>query len=415
MFRSRFRSIAVVLVLLACGGPPPPDPEPPTECLPPFEPLRTNQAFAVAPSDELRLYVAVEGEGVFRSTDGGDSWARSVEGIAGRRRVDSERLCYEEPFDMFVHPTDAAHVCFAFGGSPGTVDGDARYGGMYCSNDGGDSWAQTFEPWMNGAVSSLAIAPSAPTTFYAGSNGSPASRDGADQNEFFNETGVVYQSMDSGQTWRELPTGFMPNLRVFSMRVHPTDADIVYATTIAQPAGMLSSTQLGVLETMNAGESWSSLTGGLDTLGSRAVWEMDLSPRSPMNLFIMVDVGDATTNYYSANGGTSWQRSMIDASVPVRVVSVFAFDPHDASGQRMIAGESFSDRVLESLDGGASWHAWGMLPAGFGVNRKRLTSLRFAATTPGLVYGSGSFGSVIRSEDGGVSWTVLLDDTSFPP
>ena len=86
--------------------------------LPSIERGERQIIFAVAPSNPTRLYALVGGrstEGVFRSEDGGETWAQ----VSGDRRMG---------VDLRVHPTNA-DVVFAAGTA------------SYRSDDGGKTWA----------------------------------------------------------------------------------------------------------------------------------------------------------------------------------------------------------------------------------------------------------------------------------
>jgi len=76
------------------------------------------RALAVAPSDALTAYAGTGGNGVFRSRDGGATWAAARTGM-GRAVVQA----------LAVHPRDGQCV-FA-----GTADGH-----VFASYDGGASW-----------------------------------------------------------------------------------------------------------------------------------------------------------------------------------------------------------------------------------------------------------------------------------
>lgn len=62
-------------------------------CTPHSYPQRTDQSLAVDPFDDRIVYVGVESEGFFKTTDGGATWRRIVQCIRAFQRV-SGGLCY---------------------------------------------------------------------------------------------------------------------------------------------------------------------------------------------------------------------------------------------------------------------------------------------------------------------------------
>lgn len=206
------------------------------DCTPHSYPQRTDQSLAIDPFNDRIVYVGVEGEGFFRTVDDGATWTRMVDGVRSFDKRGGGQ-CYSEFFDTVVDPRSPDHVCFAMAGSPGTLDlMQAANQGVYCSDDGGRRWEQRVGPAMNTAVYAVAIDPSDSQILYAGSNANPASFTGADPDRLFNTIGVIYKSADGGRSWTELPTGLVRGTRVTGLRIDPDNPAVVYASTF----GLLS-------------------------------------------------------------------------------------------------------------------------------------------------------------------------------
>jgi hypothetical protein len=171
-------------------------------CSPHSYPQRTDQSLAVDPFDDRIVYVGVEGEGFFKTTDDGRTWRRIVDGIRAFAKIGGG-YCYSEFFDTAIDPRNPEHVCIAMAGTPGTLDIiQAAYQGVYCSNDGGSHWEQRVAEGMNTAIYVLAIDPTDSATIYAGSNANAASFPGADPDRLFNRVGVVHNPWTAGSRGR---------------------------------------------------------------------------------------------------------------------------------------------------------------------------------------------------------------------
>src|SRR3989338_4958016 len=82
------------------------------DCTPHSYPQRTDQSLAVDPFDDRIVYVGIEGEGYFKTTDDGATWMRIVDGIRAFERRGGG-LCYSEFFDTVIDRQHPEHVCMA--------------------------------------------------------------------------------------------------------------------------------------------------------------------------------------------------------------------------------------------------------------------------------------------------------------
>lgn len=390
----------------------------PVDCAPHSYPQRTDQSLAVDPYDDRIVYVGIEGEGFFKTTNDGASWTRIVDGIKAFEKKGGG-FCYSEFFATVIDPRNPEHVCLAMAGSPGTVEFlQAANQGVYCSDDGGRRWEQRIGPTMNTAIYALAIDPTDSQILYAGSNANSASFPGADPDRLFNTVGVVHKSLDGGRSWTELPTGLVRGTRVTDLRIDPTNPATVYASTFGLLSGGGSNyqeTQFGVLKSVDGGMTWSSMKAGLGSSpAQQAVFRMDLSPKDPRRLIISIS---DTSYMLSQNGAASFARS----ATPTSQTGIMQFDPTDPQGARIVGLSQSGTAVVESLDGGNTWRELGSLPSEMlnNGNPARPTGIRpsdieISRQDPRIMYLSGSHGSVYRSGDGGASWSKVLSGSNLP-
>jgi photosystem II stability/assembly factor-like uncharacterized protein len=205
----------------------------------------------IDPQTPTTLYVTLE-NGVFKSVDGGGSWASVNTGIAALPHV--------------VLATDPHDSATLFAGSASFSDAIHR------SRNGGGSWAPLTST-MN-FVSALAIDPQASTTIYAGGTGVGPG---------------VYRSADGGMTWAR-GIGSPANAR--TIVIDPTDSMIVYAL-----GG-------GLFKSANSGASWGPLSIAASTFA--------LDPQHPSTLYAAVPPvfrpQSPGATYKSTDAGLTWAK-----------------------------------------------------------------------------------------------------------
>ncbi len=195
-----------------------------------YQPVQSIGAIAVDPSNHQNVWVGTGeawtrnsvsiGDGVYRSTDGGESWVHV--GLPESERISK----------IIVDPrsSDTAYVCV-----PGKLWSDSTDRGLYKTTDGGKSWTLI----LKGAnpstgCGSVAMDPSNPDvllagmwdfrrqgwTFRSGGNG-PHAPSGSG----------LYRSSDGGKTWSEQTQGGLPAKPYGRIAVTfaPSEAKTVYA------------------------------------------------------------------------------------------------------------------------------------------------------------------------------------------
>ena len=244
----------------------------------------------IHPADDA-IFIAVENEGVHRSTDGGETWVLTSEDLRG-----------ETVTALAIHPNGDLYA--------GTASG------VFRSSDSGASWAKVYL----GNVQSLAIDPQNGDLF-AGLS----SRD----------DGTVVHSSDNGVTWEAFSAGLNDVGTLPSLAVSAATGDLFLATSDS-----------GVFRSTDRGESWHSVNQGITALEIRAV---AVHP----NGSVFVGTGKDTTFavhdeyiYRSEDNGETWTRVYNRTFVGVRTFSFNAAGNIFASTRR---------GVLRSTDDGSTW------------------------------------------------------------
>ena len=373
--------------------------------------LRTQTSLAIDPKDSNIVYVGVQNEGgVFKTSNGGDSWKRIDSGINYYKKTDGG-YCLNEVYSKTIDPSNSSRVCLALEGGTGTHDLDlSKYGGVYCSENGGDSWKQLIDAKMNAAVYSVAIVPGDSSIMFAGVLGGslPGST------VVYHTVGVVYKTTDGGVSWKEVPTGFFNGLRASRVMIHPTDPKIVYASTmVIDPISRkASTTEAGLLKSIDGGSTWQAANTGLANYEDQHLVWMDVSERDP-NHIIVAGAGLVNhTLWISSNGGGSF------TAVTAISGKIMAFDSNDFTGSTIYAlgSNRFENTgyLMKTIDFGANWTKAGLLPDDIWSKSLELSSIRVSRSSSNVIYISASKAAVYKSLDGGATWKKILSDTDLP-
>ncbi|MBL7963982.1 MAG: PKD domain-containing protein [Flavobacteriales bacterium] len=333
---------------------------------------------AVDPTDPQKIYVGTPMGGVWRSSDGGNSWAPLLTnqpslGISG----------------IAIDPTAPNTIYVATG------DGDGRhtYGlGVIKSTDGGLTWNTTGLNWVTRQVRTtrrLLMHPSnSQTLFCAASNG-------------------LWRTTDGGANWTLVSSGAFHDVEF-----KPGDPSVVYACT------------KNFLRSTDGGATFTLVNTGLPTSGNVNRLRIAVTDQSPSMVYVLAgrsdDDGyrglyrstDSGQNFtlrsnspnlfgYQQNGSDSGGQSWFDMALAV--------DPADA--QQVYVG---GINVWKSTDGGSNWTIkshW-IYPSAVGYTHADIHDLAFFN---GTLY-CGSDGGIYTSTNGGDSWTDRsggLDITQF--
>jgi photosystem II stability/assembly factor-like uncharacterized protein len=244
--------------------------------------LRDGQqipAISVDPRDPNRLFVAVLGHpygpnterGVYRSTDGGQTWQRVL-------YKDENTGATEVVFDP-QNPETLYAVLWAGRQAPWEVGGswDGPGSGLYKSTDGGATW----QPLTNGFPTrygriGIGIAPGDSRRLYALVDAP--------------QGGGLYLSDDAGASWRfvngeERIWGRGSDFA--EVRVHPRNPDVIFVANTS------------TYRSTDAGKSFTAIKGAPGGDDYHRIW---INPENPDIILLGLDQG-ATL---SVNGGDTW-------------------------------------------------------------------------------------------------------------
>jgi len=243
----------------------------------------------VDPSSSNTVYVCVPGKlwsdsderGVFRTTDAGKTWTKILKGPNGSTGCSMMSMDPKDPKTLYAGLWDFRRQGWTFrsgGNGPTAFSGS----GLFKSTDGGNNWAELADinakglppkPWGRIAV---AVAPSKPSVVYAAIE-AEIPRDG------------LYRSEDGGKTWTALDRSQNMIWRPFyfaNLTVDPKDENKVYKS-----GGSL-------IASSDGGKSFSNIAGGAHG-DFHDVW---VDPNNTDHVI----TGDDGGLWYSYDGGNRW-------------------------------------------------------------------------------------------------------------
>jgi len=280
------------------------------------------------------LYVAVLGQGVFRSRDGGAHWRPRNQGL------ELEDAFYPDTIlsSLVLDPKHPARLY------AGVIGGIAR------STDGGGHW--DFRSIDKCNVPAILAVDSDARTIYAQGDG---------DSRTCTLHCFVYVSRDDGDTWACLPGIFQAQVAL----VDPLSSAVVYMG--ADYAGLFKSTDHG-LHFVHADR-------GLD---AQYVYGLAISPAAHQVVYAATDKGV----FRSVDGGAHW--AALGGGLPATVVTALAVDPADA---RIIYVGLAELGLFRSVDGGTTW-----TPLNDGLPVPAFAGLVLDPRDPRTLY-AGTFGS----------------------
>ena len=287
----------------------------------------------------LTYYVGAASGGIFRTTDGGQSWLPIF---------DDQAMLSIGDIEISRNDTDVIWVGTGevnAGGGSLAYDGD----GIYLSEDGGNSWQTKGLPDV-GSIGKILLDPNDDNTIFVGAMG-PLFRDDTNRG--------VYRSTDGGDTWEQVL--FVSDITgVIDMAIHPSDGNIVYATSwerVRRPqfrdyGGETSR----IYRSTDGGDTWQELTNGLPSNpADKGRISIDIARSNPDVLYARYAdaAGSIQGVYRTADGGDNWTEVNSSDLTNVGFHWWFRGIFVDPSDENTLYNVDFI--VEKSTDGGNSW------------------------------------------------------------
>lgn len=249
------------------------------------------------------------------------------------------------------------------GGRAGTVTGvnnnpnlyymGTAGGGVWRTQDGGNTWNCISDGYFGGSIGAVAIAESDPNVIYVG-EGEETVRGNVSSGR------GLWRSTDAGSTWESI--GLKESEHIGRIRVHPENPDMVYVAAMGnlwKPNDMR-----GVYRSKDGGKNWERILFESDKAGAV---DIILEPGNPRiiyastwqikrNGYRMDSGGPGSHLWKSTDGGDTWKKLTNNPGLPKGVIGIIGVTVSPVNPQRVWAiMEAEDGGVFRSDNGGKTW------------------------------------------------------------
>jgi photosystem II stability/assembly factor-like uncharacterized protein len=273
---------------------------------------------------------------------------------------------------LAVHPTN-----------PLVVYAASASGGIWKTTDGGQIWLPLTDELSILNHGAVTLDPSNPEVVYIGT-GEYTTQSGGDG---------VFRSMDGGATWARIGTAAQVGNNISKVVVSPADPQVIHVSGSG-----------GYVRTTNGGQTWS-------TRLTNTCSDLVVNPNDPQ----LILVGRANDGIYrSLDGGTTFAK--LTGGLPTSGLRRIVLAMSQSNPQTVYAAITNTSNGLLGLykttDSGTSWVLMANTPNFPSPQAWYDCALAVDPTNENIVYAGGVFPSyavagIIRSTNGGSSWTDI--------
>ncbi len=309
------------------------------------------------------IYTIIQGIGFYKSIDSGDTWNRLSSGLPSTSLIGFTSLAICDSFPNVLYAGIAEN---GFGG---------KMQGFYKTSDGGNNWmlipTQDFycytppyeyicQGWYDNVT---AVSP-------------------IDSNIVFANGINLYKSIDGGITWTT-PAGALPNPSVHvdhhSFGFDPANPQVVYSFNDG-----------GVYKSTDGGENWTEKNDGLVTFQFYSI----ASAMTDTNIVTGGSQDNTTQVVNNANGNTDWQIWWYGDGMICNI---------DYTNENIMYGEKEFGFHGKTINGGQSSFS---INNGITENGPWITPVVMDPVDPQILY-TASEAKIYKTTNGGLLWTAL--------
>jgi photosystem II stability/assembly factor-like uncharacterized protein len=295
---------------------------------------------AIQPDNPDIFYIGGDIEGIFKTTDGGESWVMVNNGLNSGGNTASAYAIQEVVMDP--NDFETLYVC--------------TWAGLFKSTDGAGSWNLIYPDQLEEEgppIAYLSVDPDNGDILYCGIGNSAESEDG---------TGTLLKSTNGGDDWVEVDLDIGDESVIYSIIVDPISPQ--------NNRTLLIATDTGVYRSVNNGIDWSPANNGLPHMNARRL--VTHSTGGISSLFLsMRTTGEAGNPgswsgglYKSVDNGDNWVD--ITGDLPKYDEEAEAhtdylkFDVHPVNPDIIYIGTYYSDAytymgIYKTVNGGDNW------------------------------------------------------------
>ena len=226
-------------------------------------------------------------------------------------------------------------------------------GGVWRTDDAGESWENLSDGYFGGGVGAVDVAEANPSIIYVGT-GSACIRGNI-------STGRgAYKSTDGGRSWTFI--GLEDAGQIGDIQIHPDDPDLVYMAALGHPFG--HNEERGVYRSTDGGDTWEQVLYVSDSTGAV---DLAMNPKNPREIYASMWHGERKPwtiysgspeggLYKTTDGGDEWKK--LKNGLPKGIVGKSAVTVSPANPDRVwaiIEAKEPEGGVYRSDDAGHSW------------------------------------------------------------
>ena len=309
-------------------------------------PPRGGRSIAVAGSGArpFEYYMGTTGGGLWKTTDGGQTWEPVTDGQIGSASIGAVQVCEADP-DMVYMGTGETQI-----------RGNIQQGdGAYKSTDGGETWEHVgLRETQN--IARIRIHPENCDVAWAAAFGKHSAN---------NPERGVFKTTDGGESWRKVLYK-SERAGAVDISVDATSPDVIYAAVWEawrRSWGMSSGGEdSGLYKSTDGGESWTEITGNVG-LSDGPVGKIGVavSPANPNRVWALIEHEPDGGVWRSDDAGATWEKVNDERKLRQRAfyyTRVYA-DPNDEDVMYAL-----NTGLYRSRDGGATFPRGIQVPHG---------------------------------------------------
>ena len=225
-------------------------------------------------------------------------------------------------------------------------------GGIWETTDNGATWSNISDGSFGGSIGAVAVSTDDPNVIYVG-QGSVDIRGNTSHGR------GMWKSMDRGRTWQEI--GLEDVGQIGRIEVHPRDADLVYVAALGHAFG--KNPERGIFRSRDGGGTWEHVLALSDSTGASDL-AMDLTNprilyagmwRGERKPWELISGSEESGVYKSVDGGDTWTK--LGGGLPTGIVGKVGVTVSPANPDRVwaILENEPDGGVYRSDDAGATW------------------------------------------------------------
>ncbi len=238
-------------------------------------------------------------------------------------------------------------------GKPNLYYFGATGGGVWRTNDAGNSWENISDGYFGSSIGAIAVSEWDNNVIYVG-QGEVTVRGNVSYGH------GVYKTTDAGKTWTDV--GLKNSKHVSRIRIHPKNPDLVYAAVLGDL--FKSSDERGVYRSEDGGKNWKKV---LFANADAGAIDLCMDPNNPRILYAstwrirrtpysLESGGEGSSLWKSTDGGDNWTNISKNDGLPKGIWGISGVTVSPVNSNRIYAIiENDNGGVYRSDDAGKTW------------------------------------------------------------